>query len=380
MCQPLQRTAILAAMLAMLATTAHAQYAYPGGYSGWGGWGGGASTIGGDAARGMGAFAAGAGSYNEQTAQARAMNAQTAMQMNDYIHAVNANKAQNYSARQTEYIKRTNETQAATYSRLHDNPSASDIRSGDALNVVLDELTNPKVYTQVVQKANQPVASGLVKNIEFQYAARMIAISLEDLSARGVPDELRTNPAFENERTALRALVVKAREESSSGANQVSPDTLANCRVAIKALQDKVAATLPLGTRTRGEVDNFLKALYGLTKMLGTPDIAAFLKGLNQYPTTSLGHLISFMHTFNLRFGVSKTPEQGTAYDQLYPMLVTLRDQANARGPAPGTVALAPPPDPTVPTKFFAPMEFKDVTRPPGSGPANVPPAPAPQP
>ena len=34
--------------------------------------------------------------------------------------------------------------------------------------MVLDELTNPQVYTQVVQKAAQPIDSQLVKNIVFQ--------------------------------------------------------------------------------------------------------------------------------------------------------------------------------------------------------------------
>ena len=167
MVQSLRRMAILAALLAVPAATARAQYSYPGGYSGWGGWGGDASTIGGDSARGMGAFAAGAGQYKVQTAQARSMNAQTAMQMNEYISAVNAGRAQYYSAEQTAYIKRTSETQKAIYSRLHDNPSPSDIRNGDALNVVLDELTNPKVYSQVVQQATKPVASGLVKKTRF---------------------------------------------------------------------------------------------------------------------------------------------------------------------------------------------------------------------
>ncbi len=377
---------VFAVLIAIPAATAQAQYAYPGGYSGWGGWGGGASTIQGDSARGMGAFAAGAGAYNQQTAQARAMNANTAMQMNEYIHAVNANKAQNYSARQNDYIKRTNEAAAATSKRLRETPTASDVRDGDAMNVVLDDLTNPKVYTQAVQKATRPVASGLVKNIEFQYAARMIAISLEDLSSRGVPDELLTNPAFADERAALKAIVTKAREESTSSAgSQISPETLAKGRAAIKALQDKVTATLPRGTKNRDEADNFLKALYGLTKMLASPDVAMFLKGLDQFPTTTLGHLLTFMHTFNLRFGVTKTPEQATAYEQLYPLLVTLRDQAYSGAPvavADAGAAAPPPPNPKAATTFFSGMDFNHFgPQPaPGTGAPRGRPAPAPAP
>ena len=81
----LKRLALLALTWAVLGITpAHAR-GYPPGYGayGWGGWGG--VTVGGSTAAGMGAFAAGAGQYNAQTAQARSMNVDTAMKYNDYF-------------------------------------------------------------------------------------------------------------------------------------------------------------------------------------------------------------------------------------------------------------------------------------------------------
>ena len=104
--------------------------------------------------------------------------------------------------------------------------------------MVLDELTNPQVYTQAVQGATQPIPSQLVKNIAFEYAANMITTSLEDLSASGVPDVLLTTPDFKDEREAVKAQVKKAKAELEEK-GQVSPETLANCRVAIKALHDQ---------------------------------------------------------------------------------------------------------------------------------------------
>src|SRR5262249_28762493 len=213
--------------------------------------------------------------------------------------------------------------------RLHDNPDPHDVHTGDALNIVLTELVNPKVYTQVVQKATTPIASQLVKNINFQHAANMLLISLEDVSARGVPDVLAQDPLFESDRQAIKAIVARGRKEAE-GTSQVSPETLRSFRAAVQAVKDKADAAFAQGTRQRDEADNFLKALLGLSKMLERPDIEEFLKGLNRYPTTTLGHLITFMHSFNLRFGVAKTPEQEAAYDQIYPMLVQLRDQAQA--------------------------------------------------
>ena len=98
------------------------------------------------------------------------MNANTAMQVNNYMYQVNQQNAKNEMLRLSRRRGAVNEAAEDTYKRLHDNPDAYDIHTGSALNVVLDELTNPKVYTQVVQKATQPIDSQLVKNIVFQSA------------------------------------------------------------------------------------------------------------------------------------------------------------------------------------------------------------------
>jgi hypothetical protein len=324
----------------------------------------------------MGNFAAGMGEYNVQTAQAAAINTQTAMQFNEYMYAVNKQNAATELARRRAQQKNVNESADATYKRLHDNPEPSDVHDGDALNVVLTELANPKVFTQVVQKATMPVPSKLVKNINFRHAANMILISLADISARGVPDALATTPEFETDRQTIRAIVAKGRQEAA-GTRQVSPETLQTFRTAVQALKDKADAKFAQGTRQRSESDNFLKALLGLSKMLARPDVEQFLQDLNKYPSTTMGHLISFMHSFNLRFGVAKTAEQEAAYDQLYPMLVTLRDQAQAQGPNPMT-AQAPMPDPKQAMSMFSGMPYDQLkgSPPPPPAPGAAPPPP----
>lgn len=324
----------------------------------------------------MGNYAAGAGAYNVQTAQARSINANTAMQWNDYMYAVNKQNSATVMARLNKQQKNVNETADATYKRLHDNPEPHDIHTGDALNIVLTELANPKVYTQFVQKSTQPIDSRLVKSINFQFAAQMILISLDDISTRGVPDVLATNPAFEADRQAIRALVAKGKKEAESS-NQVSTETLRSFREAVKVLQGKADSTFAQGTRQRDEVDNYLKALYGMSKMLEQPKVEQFLKGLNQYPTTTMGHLITFMQSFNLHFGVAKNPEQEAAYDQIYPMLVQLRDQSQGQGSNPVT-AQAPLPDPKHATSFFSRMDYSHFQPQPDPHTGAVPAPPAP--
>lgn len=370
------RTAALIALATMItASSASAQYHYPAGYGGWGGWGG-ATTVGGSVATGMGNFAAGAGAYNEQTAQARAVNANTAMQMNEYLWACQQQRNVNYYNQLASRQRAVNKSADAIYKRLHDNPEPADVHRGDALNVVLDDLTNPKVYVQAVQGTSDSIDSGLVKNIEFSHASTAVAISLEELSARGVPDTLATSPALEKERNALKAIVATARKESQNGA-PITPETLSRARVAIKALQAKVAETVQEGTPDRRECDNFLKALYGLTKMLEMPQIGQFLKGLDKYSTTTVGRLITFMHTFNLRFGVAKTPIQEAAYDQLYPRLVALRDQIYGQGAAPPQQPFAAAkPNPSQAKQFFSGMDYSHFGPQPDPHTGAVPPPP----
>ena len=127
---------------------------------------------------------------------ARSINANTAMQVNQYMYEVNKTNAKYYYARSATKQKEESSTGESIYKRLHDNPSSYDIHTGDALNVVLDELTNPNIYAQVITGATQPIDSDLVKNIQFEYAANMIAISLADLTARVLPDYLLTTPDF----------------------------------------------------------------------------------------------------------------------------------------------------------------------------------------
>ena len=135
------RALLLGLVLSISAVSAQAQY---GRYGGWGGWGGGVGTAQGSMMRGAGVAAAGAGAYNEQTAVARSINANTAMQVNQYMYEVNKTNAKYYYTRSANKQKEASSTGEAIYKRLHDNPAGHDIHTGDALNVVLDELTNPE--------------------------------------------------------------------------------------------------------------------------------------------------------------------------------------------------------------------------------------------
>ena len=369
------RAALPAAFLGFLGSFAQAQYRYPGGYGGWGGWGA-ASTVGGSHAQGMGVFAAGAGAYNEQTAEARSINAQTSMQMSSYIRANQQQRDREYYQNQAIQSKKVNEAGDQIYQRIHDHPEPHDIQTGDALNAVMNDLTDPANYGNVLQAATKQIPSDWVKNIPFNYAIQAITISLDNLTAQGAPDALLTNPAFASDRTAIRALAQQARKESNTQGS-VAPETLARLRTAIKAVETKVPGVFPDGSTQRTESMNYLKALYGFTRMLQTPNIAAFLKGLDKVPTVSLGQLIGFMHSLNLRFGVAQQGPQLDVYDQLYSLLAGLRNQVAPPNGAPATLA-GPPPDPKAATQYFSGMHMNHFNPQPDPHTGQVPAAPQP--
>lgn len=365
---------IAATILALAAAgaPARAQYGYPGGYGGFGGWGV-PVTAAGSHAMGMGAFAAGAGSYNEQTAEARSTNAQTAMQVNEYMYQSQQRRNAQEQQLMAERQQIVNLTAQTNYNRILNQPDPHDIHVGDAENVVLDQLVNPMTYAAVLEQATQPIPSALVKDIPLSYAPQALTVCLEEYSQGGAPDILLTSQAFAEDRAALQAIAKQIREDAEKH-QAPSPEALAKAREIIKNAETKVKTAIPEGPDRRA-AENYIKGLYGLTKMLQKPDIAAFLEGLNSVETTTLGHLISFMHTFSLRFGAAQTPEQEAAYDQLYPLLVNLRDSALQPGQAPTPFqAAATPPDHSKLTQFFSGMSMDHLNPQASPGAAPAPP------
>jgi hypothetical protein len=356
-----------AAALLLAQAPARAQYYYPGGYGayGWGGWGGGTGTVQGDIARGLGAMAAGAGVYNQQTAVANAINAQTAMQFNQYMFLSQMETNRRYHQKLAERKKDVNETAATVYDRLRNRPEAADIARGDALNVVYDELTDPRVYVKVAKGAKATVKGSLIREIPFQYASAAITTSVDDLTRRGAPEALR-QPPFEADRAELRAIADELRRQNQED-GQYDKATLEKAQKKVLEVLKKVDTVFPKNSRNWNESRKFLKSVYGLLRMLETPAVDVLLAGVEDRPEASLGELLAFMQSFNLRFGAAKTPAQKAAYNTLYPLLTALRDEAVGSNPP------SPPPpgsaDPAQARAFFENMELQDMTKKPSLKP-----------
>jgi hypothetical protein len=359
----------LAAVLLVQGGLARAQYGYPVGYGGygWGGWGGGATPQG-DMARGMGVYAAGAGVYNEKTAVANSINANTVMQWNQYMYESALQSARVERARQAKRLQNTVETQATLEKRLRENPNSRDIYQGDALNVALEEISNPAIYVKALSGAKIKIGGETIRNIPFQYATGAITTSLHQIMQGPPPAALMTDD-FAPDRAAFKALGQDIRSHIEEGKNP-SKATLDKALAVVDAAEAKADRILEKNSRDRVAADKYLKALHGLLAMMETPAMDLILAGVEKRPDATLGELLSFMNAYNLRFGPADMPQQRQIYSDLYPKLAKLRNEV--------TAGLAPEPpkaNGAAAGDFFSGMDYADLKK-----KAAPPPPPAPQP
>jgi hypothetical protein len=175
---------------------------------------------------------------------------------NEYIWQSQQLRNRLYRMKQLERRRRINAARSAIDQRLRYAPEPHDIRTGDALNVVLDVLNDPMVSVPSLQGASKPIDVEAVKAIPLRYAAGGVTISLNELTRDDAPE-------------AFRAGVIAP----ADGAFE------------------------------------------------------AYARRLTASPHTTLGELVVFLHTFDLRFGEAETSEQSAVYKALYPQLSFLRGE-----------------------------------------------------
>ncbi len=136
----------------------------------------------------MGVLAAAAGQYNVQTAQANAINANTAMQFNQYMYQASQESSRTYHAKLAKDKTRSEKGAEAVRARLRDNPTPVDIARGDALNVAMNELSDPKIFQKALYAASKIKVGGeTIRDIPFQYASAAISVSVHQLTQGGAP-------------------------------------------------------------------------------------------------------------------------------------------------------------------------------------------------
>jgi hypothetical protein len=320
-----QRALGMSIVLALAAGEARAQYY--GGYGGygWGGWGGGGGTVQGSIARGLGAYNVGAGVYNLDTAQANSINADTIMRWNEFMFLSQQEANKREYLRKERMVHRDAAAGDAFHKRILESPDAHDIENGDALNAILSQLTNPKIHSTALRLIRSPVGGKAIRVIPFENASEAVTISLSQLTGEGGWPLALQGETFAPERKAYQDAIAKAVKEDEEGA--LSSGTLQSVTDATSKLRAKLEANKPAEKAQYVEAINYIKSLFGMARMLEKPQVDKILSELDTVKETSLGSLLGFMHTYNLRFGPAKTPEQRVVYTNLYPIMDEARDR-----------------------------------------------------
>ena len=327
---------------------------YPGGYGGygqygWSGWGGGGQTVQGSIAKGLGYYAAGVGQYNLDTAQAGSINADTNLRWNQYWFQAQQEANRREHARLGRLQARDSSASAAVEKRIREEPSNADIENGDALNAALDQITDPRVHSSALRLATTKVPGKVVREIPFVNASEAVSISLDQITDEKNWPFAFHDPKFAEDRKAYSEAIDKALAQDVEG--DLSAESLEAVRAPLGRIKAKLAANPPADKVKSAEAMNYLKTLYGFTRMLEKPDVAKVVAELDTIKETSLGSLLGFMHTFNLRFGRPTTATQKAAYVELWPQIDALRDRSVAASssdkeapkPSGGTSPLPPP-------------------------------------
>ena len=323
----------LALILSMSGRDARAQWGFDG--WGWGGWGWGVGTAESAELQGAGYYLMGAGMYNLNTAQANNIDAQTAMKWNDYVAQVTHESARIHAMRVNSAFRKNQALYDARQRMLRENPGKVEIENGSALNVALDDLTNPRLSRSALRAAKTHVAASLIADIPFQNFAERVTLMLDEMRSAVKWPEVFEGERFANDKQTFDELAAKVREEAEDG--EVSPRTLRSAQTFVKELQAKVTAQPLADPLDQKEATRFLTTCSSLLGLMEKPNIQPALLELKKVQDTTVGNLLGFMNAFNLRFGPARTLKERQAYSRLFEILDPVRDQILAEAKIGGT-------------------------------------------
>jgi hypothetical protein len=292
---------------------------------GWGGWANWVDTPEGSLARGLGYYYTGAGLYNKNTAIADSINADTMMRWNEYLYEANLEATRRYVARRRGNSARIRAARVEILKNLQENPSATDVENGNALNAAIAQLGDPRTSGSVFKMATAPVDASVIRDIPFRNASEAVTIILSQVKAVTKWPSALEGERFAAEKKAFEEIVDRAEQEDEEG--DISPETRKKAHDLVHSVRTKLAAMPLENARAQEQASKFVKTLAGLIRMLEQPDTSAAFNQLRMIQSTSLGNLIAFMEVYNLRFGTATTARQRLIYRQLFTVLDELRDR-----------------------------------------------------
>ena len=306
-----------------------------------------AQTAAGDMARGQGAYLNGAGWYNLNTAKANAVNTDAAIRWKQDLRKIQSEKrdleartAAGKKLREEEVKQRQQERER----QLRVAPTGADVQTGEALNVLLYDLTDPAITTESWQSKSVALPEMMsVKDLIFRFtplsssskssaalSKGVIALSRLAVTGKAWPTPLQL-PEVERERLEYEKAYAKLSEEIRAGDFNIK--SVQEMDKSLDALKAKVTSAVPVERGFRTEAGKFAEDLKNSTKMFdaATIDYAReILVDTKDHEATTVAELVAFMLKYRLQFAsAERSPDASELYTKLYD---TLRQQHTAFG------------------------------------------------
>ena len=297
-------------------------------------WIGPGSTPQGDYLKGVGIAAYGLGVYNERTAVANQINANTFIMLNEYLWNAAKNENLENAAHRAAVRARSAEDYKRIQDRIHNNPEALDVRNGDALNAKLWELLDPNVSESASHYANVPLDADIIRRIPFKLAEKGHTFSMKRLSLKKTTKQNKwavafQDPGFASLCRAYERAVDNALERAIGG--KMEDSLIAEVEQAVGDLEEKLRATpLLLGPGRQSEASEAraqLDRLRKTAKLFMSLPIQHVLEEIDSYAGTTVDDFRLFMRRHKLTFAAAETSDEITLYPRLYTALLEQRNK-----------------------------------------------------
>lgn len=287
------------------------------------------STPEGDYLRAMGIAASGLGAYNQQTAIADQINANTMIMLNEYMWSAAKNENLENAARRNAARARNAENYKKRQDRIRDNPDAIDVQNGNALNAKLWELLDPKISDSESRYAKVPLDPQIVRRIPFQIAEKGQTFSMRRLLLKGKWPVAFQDPKCANLRRAYERAVDKALELAFDG--KMKDSAIHEIDKSIDEIESYLTSSPHLADKQHqmetSEARQHVTRLRRIVKAFQIETIQTVLKEIDSYDGTTVEDFRLFVRKYKLTFAPAESPEEKAIYPQLYTALLEHRNK-----------------------------------------------------
>jgi hypothetical protein len=299
------------------------------------------STVEGDILRGQGQFLKGMAWYELNAARARELDVKTIRELDQWNREVYeayqrelAASASRRRAVRNERLADAKRRLAEREQRLRTKPSVDDVQSGDALNALLLDLSDPSISESAWRYAKIPLPDSLsIPRLIFQFAPRRGDKNSQTLTksliALGRLDVVGRWPAYlaidelSRERHEYEKAYGKVRDQSLTG--RLTLGTILEFDKAVDALDAKARTAVPAARNFRAAA---VQAMDGMKKATGMFDASTvgfaqeMIADTHDHRAQTVGELLAFMRKYRLLFApADKRPEDAEQYLRLYRLL-----------------------------------------------------------